>query len=611
MRWSLLIVIVGLIFCVPAQSADIYVSASVDRNEIYTDELVTYTITIEGTQDFPNVPPPSGRDFVVVSGPSQSSSIQIINGKMSASKSVQWRLAPTQAGQLVIDPVTLQIGRKRYQTESVTISVLPRKPSPKSPSTPPPGSRPQQRQAKPSKSDREIFLEAVPSRTTVYKGEEVIVSFELYYQNVRTFSRNKLPDAKGFWMEEFPAQKNPQIQHVTRDGIRYKKAVIQRLAFFPTTSGELVIDPMVIECEVIVPSRRRSVFDDFFDDPFFSDPFFSRTKVVELRSEPLTIRVRDLPSSGRPEGFSGAVGHYIIESDIDTLVTEQDQALTLNYRISGNGNINAVKLPDLQLSSSVEIFEPRIKRQVNNKGKSIRGTITYDYVLIPRSSGRLHIPDLRFDYFDPRKGRYETVTARGYSVTIKPQEDYDYARNIGLRKEEIALLGSDIRFIMREEPRWSPIGRTVFSRVWFWMLNLLAIAVLLGGAYYRWWIDKLAANSEYARRRRALPRAQNSLKNLERELADGAARNYYTNLDRIVTGFIADKLALPRAGVGVREIITQLKKRNVEEATVREVENLLHTLAELRFLPDGDRPTEDLSLLERCKKIIQQLNEQL
>ena len=588
---------------------DLTVSAAVDRNRINLDEVISFTVTIEGTSDFPDVAPPQSDGFVIISGPSQSSSIQIVNGAMSASKTIQWRLAPTRTGEQTIRPIDIKYRRKTYSTNAIIVVVNDANvQAVKSPRSQAQGSG-QGSSKSPSAGSApgELFLKAEVPKTTIYKGEELPVSFNLYFQNVRNYAPQKLPDAKGFWTELFPEKRNPTISTETINGVAYKKATLRRLALFPTTTGDLTIDPMQISCEVPAPTqRRRSVFDDFFNDSFFSDPF-AGTKTVQIQSEPLKIRVRELPETGKPAGFNGAVGNYVIESSIDTLQTHQNQALTLRYSISGSGNINAVKLSALELPSNVEIFEPKVERRVNNQGRSIRGSISYEYVLIPRTSGRLRIPALNFSFFDPVNGRYQTSTAKGYAVNVKAVDQADIASSAGFRKEEISLLGSDIRFISRDDPHWRPIGSSVFKRVWFWFFNLIALGLITGSSGFRWWMEKMAGNTLFSRRRRALSRAQQLLKEVQMDIDQEQTDTVCGKLDRSLSGFIADRLGLAPSGVGTREIQTALRTNRVVPELIETVATILNELEQFRFLP-GSLNTEDYKRLsERVDELLQKL----
>ncbi|HCK99916.1 MAG TPA: hypothetical protein DHW42_07435, partial [Candidatus Marinimicrobia bacterium] len=591
---------------------DIKVSAYVDRNTINPDDVITFTVKIDGSSDFSDVPPPESDGFVVIAGPSQSSSIQIINGEITASKTIQWQLVPTRSGKLEIKPITIKFRRKSYQTPAIYVTVNDRQKSSKSSL---PGNVPAPQTASPrpqQDSKNNVFLKTRVSKKSLYKGEELIVNFDLYYQNVRTYATQTLPDAKGFWTEQFPENRNPPVETVVVDGIAYKKATIRRLALFPTTTGELLIDPLVINCEIVVPKqRRRSVFDDFFDDSFFSDPFFSNTKVVEVRSDPVTINVIDLPAQGKPEGFSGGVGSFSIESSIDTLQTKQDQALTLRYKISGSGNINGIKLPPPELPANVEAFEPKIERLINNKGKSIRGSVSYEYVIIPRSSGQLRIPALTLHFFDPNLKRYQSKSAPGFNVSVQPYEQSSIARGAGFRKEEISLLGTDIRFIMRESPNWQKIGSTVFNQFWFWLVNVMSLSIISASLVFRWWVDKLENNSLFARRRRALSKAMVSLKALESEIAAGKIETVCDRLDRLLTGFIADKIGLPASGIGPREISAALSDKKTDPAIIKSVETVLKELEQHRFLPGEPEERKFRKLTGTVNDLVIQLSKVL
>jgi len=609
LKYTLLMILVTLQI---SQAKNIKISAYVDRTTINLDDVVIFTVKIDGSADFPDVPPPESDGFVVVSGPSQSSSIQIINGEITASKTIQWRLVPTRTGKQEIKPVTIKYRRKSYQTPAIHITINDRQKSSKSsrsgnvsaPQTASP--RPQQN------SKNNVFLKTRVSKKTLFKGEELIVSFDLYYQNVRTYAPQKLPDAKGFWTEQFPENRNPPVETVVVDGIAYKKATIRRLALFPTTTGELLIDPMVINCEIVVPrQRRRSVFDDFFDDSFFSDPFFSNTKVIEVQSDPVTINVIDLPVERKLGEFSGGVGSFVIESSIDTLQTKQDQALTLRYKISGSGNINGIKLPTLELPANVEVFEPKIERLIDNKGKSIRGSVSYEYVIIPRSSGRLHIPALTLHFFDPNRKRYQSKLAPGFNVNVQPYEQSAIARSAGFRKEEISLLGTDIRFIMRESPKWQKIGSTVFNRLWFWMLNVISLSIIGASLAFRWWIDKLENDSLFARRRRALSKTMASLKALESEMVVGKYETVCDRLDRMLTGFIADKIGLPVSGIGLKEISAALSDKKIDPTIIKSVETVLKELERYRFLPGEPEEQKIRKLAGAVNDLVTQLNKVL
>ncbi|MCK9244044.1 MAG: BatD family protein [Candidatus Marinimicrobia bacterium] len=603
------LILLIMLFTFNANAQNVRFSASVNKNNITDKDVLIYTINIEGVSDFPNVSPPESPDFVLISGPSQSSSIQIINGQMTASKTISWQIAPTRTGQLTIKPISIKYRGKTYTTDLVTVNVTSASSGQQKPSTPPSGATRPAPGASTDSRREEVFLKATVPQQTVYKGQELVVTFDLYYRNVRTFGRKKLPDARGFWIEEFPAPSQPTITNETINGVPYRKATIQQIALFATTTGELTIDPMVIDCEVVQPSqRRRSIFDDFFEDSFFNDPFFSGTKVVTIESAPLKIQVKPLPEKGKPSAFNGAVGSFKIESSIDNPQVKQDQALTLRYKISGNGNINALKLTPLILPNSVEVFEPKIDKIINKSGGTIGGSVTYEYVLIPRRPGQLTIPALQFAYFDPQTEAYRTLTTRSFNLKIDVDESARSDRSVGLSKTEISLLGQDIRFIMRENTGWRKLNHTVFSEIWFWLLNGISLSILLGAVGLRWWTDKLQSNLAFARRRQAWPRWQTRLRSMQTMLVEAKEEEFFTQLDQAIIGYIADRLVLPIAGLGPREIEQALNQCGIEAELLQKVLSLLKRLNEIRFLPGLAADAEPRTLLTESREIINNLS---
>jgi len=594
-------------------AADIHLSATVDRQHITTEDIITYTVEIEGTRQFPNVPGPQNRDFVIISGPSQSSRVQIINGRMSTRKSIQWRLAPTRSGELTIEPVEVVVAGKRYRTKPITVYVRDsgsaddqaRKTAPASPAD---QEKPQAKQS----DAPEIFFRAVTNNDRAYKGEEIIVSFELYFRpHIKTFSREKLPDAKGFWTEAFPPVSQPEIEKVTYQGRKYNKATLQRLAFFPTTTGELTIDPMVINCEVIVPHKSRSPLDDFFSDPFANNSIFNQTKVERLSSQPLTIQVDPLPFAGKPAAFGGVVGQYTINADVDTHETSLDEALTLKYQISGQGNINAVVLDGPQLPNSVELFDPSVKRTVHNQGAHIRGTVTYEYVLIPRTTGQLKIPSLRLYYFDPQKEKYLYQEATGFNITVHPKREYLSDQGFPLRKEEVALLGQDIRFIRKSSVNWQRIGSGPFTSGWFWLINGIALVIMftVWGIHFR--NQKMANDVHLARRRSAWRRAQRRLKQAQQALENEQWEEFLGYTNRALAGFVADRLNLPDSGTSTQTVVEALKRQGMNTAQLEQIQTFLDEVGQARFAPESTRRGDYQDLHTRNQAIIRKLSRQL
>ena len=74
----------------------------VDKNVIEKGESITLSIESKNSEKFPNVDMSIlDRDFEILSGPSQQTNIQWINGKMESTKTLTWNILPIKGRQYI------------------------------------------------------------------------------------------------------------------------------------------------------------------------------------------------------------------------------------------------------------------------------------------------------------------------------------------------------------------------------------------------------------------------------------------------------------------------------------------------------------------------------
>ena len=98
-------------------------TASVDRNNIGMGEQLQLTVTLNGSNGMKNFRAPSFNDFVLLSGPNQSTNMQFINGSMSSSISYTYILQPRAVGKATIGAATVELNGKQLQTRPIVIEV--------------------------------------------------------------------------------------------------------------------------------------------------------------------------------------------------------------------------------------------------------------------------------------------------------------------------------------------------------------------------------------------------------------------------------------------------------------------------------------------------------
>jgi len=556
------------------QAQNIQIKAFVDKNRVALDEQFEYTIEISGsTTSLPKPAFPNLGEFQVLSGPNTSTSIQFVNGAMSSSMTYGFYLSPKKEGVFIIPKAVVSFRGTDYASNEVSITVSKASASQQQM----PGNARQRTTTDPDIAGENLFLKVELSKRNPFLGEQVIVEYRLYFRvNVRGYNIDKLPANQGFWSEEFKMAAQPAIESEVVNGVNYNVATIRRIALFPTQSGELVVDPMQVTLEALVKdTRRRNLFDSFFDDPF------GRTVQKTISSKAVKMNVKPLPESGKPAGFKGNVGNFKFDVSIDKTEAPANEALSLKLKISGTGNIKLCELPPLQLPPDIEQYQPKVTTQVENSGNAISGTKTAEYIIIPRHEGAYQIKQLQFSYFDPSAGNYRSITSPMISLNILKGNGTALSvgqAGAGLNRQEVELLGQDIRFI-KEISHFAKTGYKPYFSFTFWSGIVLGLLLFIGFIFYNEHQAKLSGNERLARSLKAGKLAAKQLAAARAQLNSAGHQEFYKAVSLALQGFIQHKLMID---------LTDFSSANVREALSRRGIDLLDMNEYLDVLQESD-----------------------
>ncbi len=579
----------------PASGKDIRVTASVNRNPVGVNEQFRYQLEIKGGfQSLPEPSLPDFADFRIVAGPSVSSNFQYINGKVTNSKTYTVILLPRKTGTFRIPPVTIKYKGKRYQSNEIVITVTPGSSSP--------GNK--QRQSR-GGSSLDVFLRAIPSKRSAYVNEQVSVSYKVYFRvNIRNPEFVKLPETVGFWVEEFELPKDIPIKQEVINGIRYNVAELKKLALFPTKPGDLRVTPMQLAVDVVQRRRRDpfDMFDDFFDNPL------GRTVRKVFTSNEVRLKVKPVPEQNKPANFTGLVGSLTLRVDVDKTTVAVNEAISYKIRLTGSGNLKSLRKLNIEFPATFEVFEPKVQENVHQSGNKLLATREMEYVLIPRTSGEFHIDPLSITYFDPGRAVYRTITGKEFTITVTPGSGAtNLIANSYLPKSEIKLLGKDINFIKEERLSLRPIGYKPYHQPWFWGSIISCTLLLLAAVGYRRHLDKMATNTEYARKRKAYKFASARLKGARAYLKQGKLAEFYGEISRGLIGFVADKTNTPAAGLVRDDVEKLLMERKIDSQLIADYLKLLDEADFRRFAPGDVTPEQATEFYHRAETLLSKL----
>jgi len=566
-------------------------TASTSSTKVDEGEQFEVTFTYSGTEmnSIGNFQPPNFNSFLILSGPNQSSNMQIINGAVSGSRAFTYYLQPRSVGKFTIGSAAISVKGQTLKSDPLPIEVV-------KGGTPQQSKKTQGSQDVSSKEISEnVFIRALVDKNSVYQGEQVTVTYKLYTRlNIQSPQVSKLPSYQGFWSEEIETSNQITFARENYEGKVFNVAVLKRAALFPTQTGELSVTPFELKIPVLVQRKKRSnsPFDNFFDDPFLG-----RTESVEYTAKSNTVKVKVLPLPQTTlSSFTGAVGDYTLQTSVDKKIVRQNEPVTLKVMVSGEGNINLLDPPQMQIPNGFEKYEPKISTNVS-RGGVISGKKNFELLVIPRVSGNFEIPAMQFTFFNPRKKIYQTESSPAYQIIVE-QGSAEYSGGTsGLSKEEIKLLSQDIRFIKTDfsdvTKKIKPVENSLLVDLGLYSLPLL---VLLGFLFWKQKQEKLSGNITLLKNLRAEKIAKARLKTAAKYLKEQNDTLFFAEISLAVYGYLEDKLSINKADFTVEAAISRLLINEVDEDMIAEMRFILEKCEFVRFAP-SQNILEDMNLL--------------
>lgn len=557
---------------------------------------LSYTINTQKVKDFRVG---SITDFDVLMGPSRSSQLSIINGTKTSSITYTYILRAGKEGTYTIPPATIVAEGKSMESKSVTVKVLPpdedegqgsastsgngnRQQGSASSGTGAAASSSQNGQV----SDKELFLVASTNKTKVYEQEAILLTYKVYTTVDLRELDGKIPDLKGFHMQEVELPANKSFSLESYKGKNYKTVVWQQFVLFPQQTGILEIPPVEYEGTIYQQVRSADPLDFFFNGGS------SYVKVQKtLRTPKLTIEVSPLPA-GKPASYYGGVGEFSISSDISTQELKENEAVTVRLIISGTGNMKLLKTPEVLFPSDFEVYDPKVDNNFKLKTNGLSGNKAIEYLAIPRHAGEYEIPGVEFTYFDTKSKEYKTLTTPSYNLKVNRGSGSTTTVTTGyVNKEDLKLLGEDIRFIDLKDTNLKAKGEYFFGSLNYWLWYIVPTALLLACIII--WRKKAVENANISKvkTKKANKVATKRLKEAKKLMTNNNESAFYDEVLRALWGYTGDKLNIPVAKLSKDNIAVELTNHGVDEKTIQEFTNLLGDCEFARYAPSASSIT--------------------
>jgi hypothetical protein len=589
---------VCIAFLANAQTPAFY--AQVSKNKVAVGEQFQIAFTLNGPGN--NLVYSNLKDFNIHMGPNQSQSMSIVNGNMSQSTTISFVISAKKEGKITIGPASvIANGNQKLETAPIVIEVI--KGSAQAAQGSNPAESPNQFASEISNED--LFVRTFLSKTKCYIGEQITVTQKVYSRvDLRGFQNIKFPPYNGFWSQQEEGNKQINLQQEVLNGITYYVAEYNKVYLFPQRSGSISIEPVELECIVRRATQRqpRNIFEQFFGAGGYEDV------AIKVKSKPVKVEVKELPTEGKPEGFTGAVGNFSYKTELSKEQVKANDAVNIKLTVTGKGNIALLEAPKAELPESFETYDPKINETVKTNG-GVSGNKTFDYLVIPREKGEFIINGLNFSFFDPEKKQYVKLPSTDMKLTVL-EGDGSSAQVIIPHKKGLKETENDIRYIKSGDLDLQRTEDEFFSSPLHYALLTIPALLFLGGVIAV--RQRIKANSDMAgmKQRKAARMAKKQLAAAEKYMQANRKDEFFNEVLNALNKYISDKLGLPVADLSKERISEMLLQRNVAEQTRTQLIDTLNTCEYAKYAPSG--VTGDLKkVYNDTVELISQLENQI
>jgi hypothetical protein len=457
--WILLLVVLAPL----AHAAN--VRAFLDRSHVSLGDTVTLNIQSSGDLGTPDLSPLQ-KDFKVL-GTSRSSSVQIANGKTTATSRLGIALKPLHAGTLAIPP--LDVGGTKTRPLTLHVGAAP--------------------SGGTGKVGDPVFMETHVLTSSPYVGQQTVYTVRLFY----------LPGVDGSLSD--PVANGARLikldrghsYTVDRNGYTYR-VIEYEWALIPQRSGSITVQGPTFQGQNLAMGNPGA---------FFNNP-------NALLNNPNALLNGQMPGFGKPADATAPVVHldaraapanagkpWLPARDVELKLTglpangqvSAGVPLTVTLSISASGQpADALPEPELPSIPGARVYPDQTRDGTDDSGQWLQGTRTRSFAIVPRRNGKLSLPAITLDWWDVVHDRAEQATVPahalqvsgatpGTAITTPPSAAGSASRNPAPASSPAAA---------------TPASglRVVATAPGFWRIAALAILVLwliTVAVFFAWW----------------------------------------------------------------------------------------------------------------------------
>ena len=504
-----------------------------------------------------------------------------------------YKIAGLRKGSYAIGPITFEYKGNIYRSNAVVMDV----------GAPPPAGEAAPSGVHAVGISKRIYLVLEVPKTTVFVNERVPIALKFYsdWFNIDNMAEGAIK-GDNIIIDDSVTKDSKVIE---KDGVNYM--MIQRpAAFTAPAAGRFTIKPVTVTVDAVIYDKDdlRSKLNTLNDNVAFYEEFVgpSKKRTIELSTEAVDIIAVPLPTEGRPEDFTGAVGDFSFDLSASAAEVRLGGEITLTMTIKGPGNYSSVSLPRMRKEAGIKLYEPRVIRGGNS--------VIYEQVIRVQSPDVKEIPEAVFTFFNPvgkryistRKGPLKiSVTAPGPGETAMAEKAKEKAKEKAEEKkgwvDGLKEVSSDLR--RRDIP--------LYRKRSFLPFETLPLLIALAGACVYAVMRYLQRHPLYAASFAASRKAREGIIRAQSMISRGSPQEFYNLLFRILQDYLGTRRLKPSEGVTSR-IIDEIDTSGIGQDVIDRIRKVFYECYIAKYTQGSFGPDDMRNTLDAVTYIVENLN---
>lgn len=353
---------------------------------------LTITVVIRGSEErsygrFPDLPGFTKR----------GTSSTTVNDRTGITQRITQNYAANRPGLFLIPPFSMVVNGQTVRSPGGPVTVTADEAVAEAQTE----GEPEEAEAAPTSATGDAFLSLQANRRQVFVGEGFTVRLAFLVaddsrQEFQFFQLNEqiaeiLPQIRpaNCWEENFGISGEPETRHLVINGRRYTEYRVFEAAYFPLNA-----EPVSFR-SVRLRVRSRSTGNG------------AETALRTFETEPFRVQPRPLPP--HPQRERVAVGAFRWEETLRPARGITGQTLTYTIRITGEGNLAGINLPQPPNDETFDVYPPDVRQATSRRAGRVSGEKVFMFRLIPKKAGTHALGRLlTWTVFNPKTTQYET-----------------------------------------------------------------------------------------------------------------------------------------------------------------------------------------------------------